>query len=165
VFDALAGLHGLTADNAELLSRAAAGLRFIRSMGTYSSTDHELFRIALAELTDGDAYTVETAACLAADIPTSDDTWRRRRVGRYDERRALWFTAVLRLSDALCGRSSYGPSDVYATWTDQVLYIEFDGEKLTDSHVERAAERVTALEVLTGRRLVLASSHTRRGAA
>lgn len=163
VFAALGGLHGLTDNDADLLRRAAAGLRFIQSVGAYSAVEHDLFLIALAELPDADALVVEAAACYAADVfVAASPEWRR---DRSEQRRALWFAAVLRLTDALCAHGAGCPDDVYAAWTAHELYLEFDGETLTESQVARARIRVAALEAVSGRTVLLARSSTRRGAA
>jgi hypothetical protein len=158
-------MHGLPDDEAELLARAAAGLRFIQSIGTYTNTDHQLFRIALSELDKSDALAVEAAACYAADRADRVDHKLLRGRTRLTGLRVVWFAAILRLSDALCSHGSKGPDRVYATWTDDVLYLEFDGVSMTDTHVARARGRVAALEASSGRRVVLASSAARRGAA
>lgn len=163
IFTALSELHGLPDDEAELLTRAAAGLRFIQSIGTYTSTDHELFRIALSELDESDALAVEAAACYAAERADRIDHKLLRGRTRLTGLRVLWFAATLRLSDALCSHGSNGPDRVYATWTDDIVYLEFDGA--SDTQVARARGRVAALEASCGRRVVLASSATRRGAA
>lgn len=161
LFAALAGLHNLTANDAELLHRAAAGARLIRSMGTYSQLERDLFRIALAELDESDAYVVEAAACCTVDIAISRSrrTWR---AGAALQRRALWLAAVLRLAEALCGRGGHAPDGAYATWTNAELYLEFDGSALTEAGLSRARSRVAALEALTERSVILAHSATRR---
>jgi hypothetical protein len=143
----------------------AAGLRLIKSAGTYSPAEHILFDVALAELPRDDAWDVEDAACLAADCPAPTrvhaDGRKRRRVTP----RALWFVGIMRLADALCAESASEPSDVYATWTDEYLYLECDGARLRQSDLSNARDRAAALEAVTQRRLVLASAGSRRGAA
>jgi hypothetical protein len=161
IFSALAGLHNLTANDAELLHRAAAGARFIQTLGTYSRLERDLFRIALAELSESDAYVVEAAACCAVDIAIS----RNPQAWRADadlQRRALWLAAVLRLAEALCVRGSLAPDGAYATWTGTELYLEFDGSALTEARLGCARSRAAALEALTERRVILAHSATRR---
>jgi hypothetical protein len=163
IFTALGGLHGLTDNDADLLRRAAAGLRFIQSVGAYSAAEHDLFLIALAELPDADALVVEAAACYAADVfVAANSQWRR---DASEHRRALWFAAVLRLADALCTHSAGCPDDVYAAWTAHEVFLEFDGGALTESQVARARTRVAALEAVSGRTVLLARSSARRGAA
>ena len=164
VFHAIEALHRLTCHDAELLYRAAAGLRFIRSTSTFTASDDALFQIALADLSARDAHVVETAARYAADIAPA----ARRGVGRPHrdaECKALWLTGILRLADAVCPAGSMGAQGVYATWTDTVLFLEFDGRDITPALLDRATQRVSALEALSGRRLVLANSNARRGAA
>lgn len=165
LFSALAPLHRLSPCDAALLHRAAAGLRLIRSGGEYSPAERALFDVALAELSRDDAWDVEDAACLAADsappVRVHQDGRKRRRVAN----RAIWFAAILRLADALCTGSASEPSDVYATWTDEHLYLECDGAGLRQSDLSNARDRAAALEAVTERRLVLASATSRRGAA
>ena len=165
VFHALEALHQLTCHDAELLYRAAAGLRFIRSTSTFTASDDALFQIALADLSNRDAHTVETAARYAADLAPGAGRRDVDRPHRDGERKALWLAGILRLADALCPTGSIGAQGVYATWTDTVLFLEFDGRDITPALLDRATQRVSALEALSGRRLVLANSNARRGAA
>lgn len=164
-FDALRGLHGLADRDAELLSRAAAGLRFIQSMEKYTTIERKLFRIALSGLAENDAFVVEAAAYYSADLVAYGDSEAWWRLSPADERRAMWFAAVLRLSDALCVGRPDAPTDAYAAWTDDIVYLEFDGDVLDRERLAGARARVAALEALTGRRAVLAASAERRGAA
>jgi hypothetical protein len=164
LFRALGALHQLADHDADLLWRATAGLRFIRSTSTFTASDDALFRIALADLDDCDALVVETAARYAADlVPAPRHSFGGGGGGA--ERRAMWLTAILRLADAACPAGSAGANGVYATWTDSALYLEFDGRDITPALLGRAAGRVSALEAITGRRIVLANSSARRGAA
>jgi hypothetical protein len=164
LFDALGALHTLRVDDAELLRRAASGLRFIRSTSVFTEADDALFQVALADLSDRDAFVVETAARYAADlVPNFSGT--RADPGRGRDRAALWLAAILRLADGVCPNGSNVARNVYATWTDEVLYLEFDGTGISGDRLARAMGRVTALEALTGRRVVLANADTRRGAA
>lgn len=166
LFDALGALHGLGDDDAELLRRAASGLRFIRSTDVFTDADDALFHVALADLSDRDAFIVETAARYAADlVPDFSGTRIGANPGRGRERAALWLAGILRLADGLCPIGSRGAQSVYATWTDSVLFLEFDGASVSRALLVRAAGRVTALEALSGRRIVLAGSDARRGAA
>jgi len=165
IFDNLQGMHGLGAHDSDLLSRAAAGLRFIRCAETYSIVEQRLFRLALVGLDETDSFLVEAAACYAADLIGVGDSRIWWQIAPRDERRALWFAATLRLADALCQGGTDAPEDVYAAWTDAILYLEFDGDCVGAAHLARARQRVAALEALTGRRVELASSAVRRGAA
>jgi hypothetical protein len=166
MFDALGALHKLGVDDAELLRRAASGLRFIRSTSKFTEADDALFKVALADLSDRDAFVVATAAHYAADlVPNFSGTRAGADPGRDSERAALWLAAILRLADGVCPSGSTAARNVYATWTDEVLYLEFDGTGVSGDQLVRALGRVTALEALTGRRVVLADSDTRRGAA
>lgn len=164
LFSALEPLHRLPLKDVDLLQRAAAGLRFIRSTGSYTQLEHELFRIALAELDAADACVVEWAACWAADLVPLDDSGSRSRM-RHAHFRALWFAAVLRISDAVCAGDRDAPEGVFATWTDTVVYLEFDGERVSEGRLARAKARTAALEALTGSKVLVASSTARRGAA
>jgi len=166
IFDELSAMHGLGENDAELLSRAVAGLRFVKSARGDSSAEHILFRAALADLGNADAWTVEAAACFAADQLAPPDLAANTEVVRRSEFRAFWLAAVLRLADALCGsRDAGAPHDAYAAWTEDTLYLEFDSDDLDAAAVERARGRVAALELLACRRVVLARSCARRGVA
>jgi hypothetical protein len=164
VFEALGELHGLAQHDAELLRRAVAGLRFIQSMGAYTDLEHELFEVALSELDPRDAFVVEASACYAADTcVATDPLWRSGSLA--EKRRAMWFAAIVRLCDPLCSHGASAPDDVYAAWTADSLYLEFDGSSLCDAQLSRASARVAALEAVTGRTVLLASSTARRGVA
>lgn len=165
IFSALQRLHGLAPDEVDLLARADAGLRFIRSTGVYTELEHNLFRIALAEIGAADAFVVESAACLAADLVPLGDSYGGHFAGPEEWRRALWFAAILRISDAYCGRDLDAPEGVFATWTDRVVYLEFDGVQVSERRLAHTSSRVAALEALTGRSVRIAGSAARRGAA
>lgn len=165
IFTSLQPLHGMPHDQEELISRAAAGLRFIRSMDSYTQVEHELFRIALAELPPADAAVVEEAACLAADLTPFGRLGRQGPTVRTDQLRALWFAATLRIAAALCSSGDVPPTDVFATWTAEIVYLEFDGDEVSPRQLDSARARVAALEALTGRTVFIASSAARRGAA
>ena len=166
LFDALGALHALGVDDAELLRRAASGLRFIRSTSTFTEADDALFQVALADLSDRDAFVVETAARYAADlVPNFSGIRAGTAPSRSRDRAALWLAAMLRLADGVCPSGTAAARGVYATWTDEMLYLEFDGPGITGDQLARATGRVTALEALAGRRIMLADSDTRRGAA
>lgn len=163
LFESLEPLHGQPAGELETMERAAAGMRFIRSMGGYSQLAHDLFRIALDEADAAGAFVVEAAACYAADcVPISDDD---RVITHADHHRALWLGSILRLADGLCGSSGAAPDDVWAVWTDRIVYLEFRGGDLSDHDVASAKMRVAALEALTGRAVLMVGSFPRRGAA
>lgn len=165
LFLALRGLHGLPETDVDLLQRAAAGLRFLRSSRTKSSIDNRLFRIALAELGETEAFVVEAATWYASDCITAIDHAAWKRNSLLAQREVLWFSAILRLADALSGRRATGPDDAYAAWTCDCLYIEFDGESLTDAQIACGQARLAALETVAGRRAILARTAARRGAA
>lgn len=165
IFSALERLHGLSDHERELLQRAAAGLQFIRSTDSRSQLERQLFRAALADLDAADRYVVETAAYYAADIDRCPGPGIRSHTGRRDERRALWLAAILRLAAALCPADSREPERVYATWTDEILYIEFDGNEPSGAQLAQAKARLAALEMVSGLRALIATSESRRGAA
>ena len=166
MFGALGALHALDDDDAELLHRAASGLRFIRSTSVFTDADDALFQVALVDLSDRDAFIVETAARYAADlVPNFSRSGSSARPDLSDDRSALWLAGILRLAEAVCPAGSDGARGVYATWTDSMLFLEFDGTGISRTLLARAAGRVTVLEAITGRRVVLANSDTRRGVA
>lgn len=162
LFDGLGALHGLDPDDRESLSRAAVGLRFIRSMGTYSTIEHELFGLALCELPGCESFVIESAACLAADRIALDPQRQWSRMNGENRRRVMWLAAILRLADALVGDSRRAIEGVYAAWTDETLYVEVDGVAGCEPEVVQA--RTAAIEAASGRRLVVTSSATRRSA-
>lgn len=163
LFESLEPLHGLPAGELETMERAAAGMRFIQSMGDYSQLAHDLFRIALDAADAAGAFVVEAAACYAADyIPLSDDG---RLITRADHNRALWLGSILRIADGLCGSSGAAPDDVWAAWTDRIVYLEFRGGGLSEHDVASAKMRVAALEALTGRAVLMVGAFPCRGAA
>jgi hypothetical protein len=161
IFSALGPLHGLGEREADLLDRAAAGLRFIQSTKDYTTIERKLFRIAIAELDESDAILVEAVACFAADLATFGcrDAWHL--LGAHGDRRALWLAAILRLSEALCMRGGNCPDDVYASWSEDFLYLEFDGDDVTDEQISLAECRSAALEALAGRRVIFSRSAAR----
>ena len=164
LFSALGELHGLAVADSDLLRRASGGMRYIQSVGAYTDLEHELFCIALAELPVADAFVVEASACYAADVAmTAQAQWRR--AGFSARRRAMWLAAILRLADELSSRGGARPDGACAVWNDDTLYLEFDGSAIAEDRLARAQSRVAALEAVTGRRVMLASSAARRGAA
>lgn len=165
LFDRLGPLHRLPGDDRGLLVRSAVGLRFIRAMGAYSTLEHELFGLALAELPAADACVVEAAACLAADEIALDGNVPLSAIRSSDRLRALWFAAILRLADALLGERRASVGEVYVAWTHSVLYVEIDGVGGCDEALVRCRSRLSALEAVSGRRVVLTSSARRRGVA
>jgi hypothetical protein len=165
VFTALERLHGIPARDDDLLYRASAGLRFIRSTGTYTELEHGLFRIALAELDPVEASVVEAAACYAADLVPFGERPDMYPADSDVLHRALWFAAVIRIAEALCPRVGAEPEAVFAVWTDSAIYLEFDGNCVSERRLAEATNRVAALEVLTGRKVLVAGSNLRRGAA
>jgi len=165
IFMALSPLHALGADELELLGRAHAGLRFLDSTGVYSTVEHELFGIALAELPPAEAFVVESAACLAADCVALAEPTGSLAARQSQQHKATWIAAVLRLTEGLCTRGCARPSGTFATWTDDVLYLEFDGTSVSPEGLASARARLGALEALTGRRVHVAASAIRRGAA
>jgi len=162
LFDCLGPLHELRDADHELLCRSAIGVEFIHAMGNYSTLEHELFGLALDELTALEAFIVEAAACLAADAVAVDPCSMWARLSDHDARRVLWFAAMLRLAEGLVGERRSRVGGVYATWTHETLYVEVDGSVLGGEDLARS--RGAALEAVSGRRLLLTSSRERREA-
>ena len=165
IFTSLVPLHALRLDDLELLARAAAGLRFIRSSGGYSGLEHQLFTAALSELDAVDAFVVEAAACHAADFAVLGEPSKPASQVQFARRRALWLAAILRLADGYCALGGPEAQGVYAAWTNDVLYLEFDEFGTPDGQYQRARARVAALEAVSGRTVCVAGSTARRGAA
>ena len=164
LFDRLGPLHGLRFRDCELLRRSAVGVAFIHAMGSYSTLEHELFELALADLPAADALVVETAVCLAVDR-VALHSGEPRVTSTDEQRRILWLAAMLRFAEAIAGERGILVDDVYAAWTEDVLYIEIDGAISCDETLKRPRSRSAALEAVSGRRLVLTSSARRREAA
>ena len=163
LFGALAELHGFSESDCHLLSRAVCGLRLMRSGDRISAAELLVFHLTLADLEPHDAWVVETAACFAADRAADREIAGEGRATVSDHTRALWFGALLRLSSALgCLSPSDAPTAVFAAWTDDLIFIEFDGGTLMDHQLRSARSRVSALELVVGRRALLARSSARR---
>jgi hypothetical protein len=164
LFDRLGRLHHLAPHDCELLRRAAVGVTFIRTSGAYSTLEHELFGLALSDLGKADARMVEAVSCIAADR-VALQVGSARDVSASQHRRELWLAAVLRLADAIVCGQRHRAGDVYAAWTDDVLYVEVDGPLGNDAGLDAGMSRVAALEAICGRRVLLSSSARRREAA
>ena len=164
LFDRLAQLHGLALHDRELLRRAAVGVTFIRTTGSYSTLEHELFGLALSDLCDADVRMVEAVSCLAADR-VAIQAGSVRSSSASEHRRELWLAAMLRFGDALIAEYRAPVGDVYAAWTDAVLYVELDGFLGDDDASDRPLSRAAALEAASGRRVLLTASDRRREAA
>ena len=162
IFTSLVPLHTLRLDDLELLGRAAAGLRFIRSSGGYSGLEHELFAAALAELDAVDAFVVEAAACHAADFAVLGEPSKPASQVRFARRRALWLAAILRLADGYCALGGPEAQGVYAAWTNDVLDLELT-ICCPAGRVPAARARVAALEAAAA--TVCVEVDARRGAA
>ena len=163
LFDALADLHGFSESDCGLLSRAVSGIRFMRSGDHISAVEHSLFHRTLVDLETNDTWVVEAAAHYAADQPADCEIDGVRRATPNDHTRALWFGALLRLSDALhCLSPRDTPTAVNAAWTDDMLFLEFEGGALREHQLQSARSKVAALELLAGRRVFLASPPARR---
>ena len=166
LFDALAELHGFSESDGRLLSRAVSGIRFMRSGDQISAVERSLFHRTLVDLEPNDTWVVEAAAYYAADQLADCDIEGVRCATANDHARALWFGALLRLSDALrCLSPCDAPTAVSAAWTDDVIFLEFDGGALRESQLQSARSKVAALELLVGRRVFLASPPARRTVA
>lgn len=163
LFDALSDLHGFSESDCRLMSRAVCGLRLMRSGDRISAGELLVFHLTLADLEPHDAWVVETAACYATERAADREIEGEGRATLNDHTRALWFGALLRLSGGLgCLSPGDAPTAVFAVWTDDLIFIEFDGGALMDYQIRSARSRVTALELLVGRRALLARSSARR---
>jgi hypothetical protein len=165
LFDALTPLHGLKAQDAVILQRAAAALRFIRVAYHHNHNEREMLRTALTDLNTTDALVVQTAASFAADCAFVDewDAWER--LSREARLRALWFAGTLRLAESLDAVCAGGVTAIHAAWTEELLHLEVDAAVLSSDDIDRVLSRVAALEALTGRHVLFTSASSRRGAA
>ncbi len=113
-----------------------------------------------------DAFVVEAAACHAADFAVLGEP---RRAGlaacRSPDAALCGLRQYLRLADGYCALGGPEAQGVYAVWTEDVLYLEFDEVGAPDGQCQRARTRVAALEAVSGRTVCVASSSARRGAA
>jgi hypothetical protein len=165
LFAALAPLHRLDGQDEALLARAGAGYRFIRAMHPFGDSERSLMRIALADLSAAESLVVEASANCVADLGFEEERGTWSRLSEDDQRRVLWFSAVLRLAesiDAVCRRN---PGAIHMVWTDEVLHIEIDGAAWSEHDIDRVLGRRAALEAISGRRVIFTSSGRRRGAA
>lgn len=161
IFSALEPLHGLAFETVELLWHAADALAFISSSRAFGHVERELVRISLGDLCPADAFVVETGACLAAGLDGPSAPGVPASVDHHDLHRALWVTAILRLAVGYSGETSAIPAAVYATWTDEIVYLEFDDAARCPVRLEHIHERAAALELLTGRSLIVSDSAMR----
>jgi hypothetical protein len=130
----------------------------------FGENERALMRIALSDLPDAEAFSVEAAASYAADRVFEDDGDSWSRLGDDGRRRVLWFAAILRLAEnvaAVCGDTGA----IHAAWSDHLLHLEIDGVALSGRDVDRVLGRAAALEAIAGRRVLFTSSVCRRGAA
>jgi hypothetical protein len=164
-FWALTGLHGLRERDVALVTRATAGYRFIRAMHPFGAHERALMRIAIADLTPADSFIVEAAATCAADLPFEGDDGEWDRASGQDRCRAVWISAILRLSTSLDAVHSSSVGGIHAAWSPEILHIEIDGVALSDHDLERIRGRRAALEAVSGRRVLVTSAARRRGAA
>ena len=165
LFTALAPLHELHGRDAQLLARAAAGHRFIRAWQPFADAGRTLMRSALADLPSTDASVVGAAATIAADVSAGDgqDAWGQ--LGHVDQRRVMWFAAILRLADGIDSLRGVSEGAIHVAWTHETLHLEVDGFVLADLEAESLRRCSAALEATTGRRVLFSSSPRRQGAA
>ena len=165
LFAALTPLHELGEHDSELLTRAAAGHRFIRAMQPFGSKERSLMRIALADLPATEAFVVVAASSYAADTSLQDELGAWDRLLQADRRRIMWFAAILRLAESIAAVCANRATPIHVAWTDEVLYLEIDGVALSVRDTERVLGRAAAIEAATDRRVLFTSSARRRGAA
>jgi hypothetical protein len=160
LFDLLGPLHHLRAHDVDILA-SAADIRALVANGRVGQSDFQSYD--WPDVTAwGDALLADAVVHYSADsLPHGGHTSSRRLVPD-DRRRVLWLAAILRLAESLephiAGERSGEP--LYIAWTDDVLYIEVD-RSAVDSSVLQASSRKAALESVSGRRVLLATSSGR----
>ncbi len=162
LFERLSGLHGLLDCNSAVVPHAVAGLTCIRASGLWGSSARLLLRMALDDLATTDAAVAEVAACYACDREPSAESLAL--LGPHGRTRALWVAAVVRLSEAVALAAGGPVAGVHAAWTDTVLHVELDGiDRSCD--VSHTVNHAAALEMLSGRTVMVTSSTLRRSVA
>jgi len=165
LFAALAPLHRLGGKDEALLARAGAGYRFIRAMHPFGDNERSLMRIALADLSVAESLVVQACANCVADLGFEEERGTWSQLSDDDQRRVLWFSAVLRLAESIDAVRHRNAGAIHVVWTDEVLHIEIDGAAWSEHDIERVRGRRAALEAISERMVIFTSSGRRRGAA
>jgi hypothetical protein len=165
LFAALADVHLLKREDAVLLARARAGCRFIRAMHPFGDNERSLMRIALADLSVAESFVVEASANRVAELAFEDEHRAWSRLSDDDKRRVLWFTAILRLAEGMDAVRHGSLGAIRIAGNDETLTLETAGASWSEHDVGQLLGCTTALEAISGRRVVLTSSAPYRGVA
>ncbi len=155
----LTDLHGLPENTEATVARAAAGLPCIRAMSLWGPVSRVLFEISLDGEDPDEVLIAEVAACYACDLEPKAESISG--LEALEIRRALWAAAVIRLAEAAVLDSRGEVTGVHAAWTDTHLHVEFDGVS-PQRDISRVANHAAAMEMLSGRSVVVTSSRRRR---
>ncbi|MDZ4168238.1 MAG: hypothetical protein U1E26_01095 [Coriobacteriia bacterium] len=159
LFEHLAPLHGLDPRHAATAERAAFGLPCIRAFDVWGSCSRVLFYVGLDDNDPEGGIVAEAAAWYACDLAPDPAMWEM--LDSASQARVMWIAAVLRVAEAVVLAARGAVSGVHVAWTDTVLHLEFDGVDPTRD-VARAINHAAALEMVTGRQVLLTSSVRRR---
>jgi hypothetical protein len=162
LFDRLAPLHGLPADDRRLLT-CACRVRAIARDPQALAGDGADVTAPLAGLGCRELAIVEAVNHYAAEVlpRTGHSIWRRLEAG--ERHRVAWLVALLRMAEGLAFELAGSAEGIYATWTDSLLHIEIDGGHVFGQQLTTARRKAAALESVSGRRLLLTSSYRRLG--
>jgi hypothetical protein len=165
LFAALADVHLLKREDAVLLTRVGAGCRFIRAMHPFGENERSLMRIALADLSVTELFVVEASASRVAELAFEGERRAWRRLSDDDQRRVLWFAAILRLAEGIDAVRHGSLGSIRIDDNDETLTLEIAGASWSEHDARQLLGCKSALETVSGRRVVLTSSEPCRGAA
>ncbi len=162
LFDRLAPLHALPADDRGLLVRACC-IRALVADPLALAGDGVDITAPLDDLDGRGVAIVEAVHHYASDVlpRTGHGIWGHLEAP--ERHRVAWLVALLRMAEGLATEYAGSADGIYATWTDELLHIEVDGAHVFGQQLNAAHRKAAALESVTGRRLLLTSSYRRLG--
>lgn len=163
LFDRLGPLHKLRAPDLEALLTAA----HVRSlMHEVCSDDSAAGRAACADWYDSLGYEsqpiVNATLQLAVEMLPHSGYAAWMRLSLSEKRTVVWLAAILRFAESVdfLGEGGDSPGVVYAAWTDEAVCVELSAPGFTSDELRRLAH-VSALESVTGRRVLLSAPRRR----
>lgn len=162
LFERLAPLHALPADDRVLLERACRVRLMVTDPHALAGDGVDVTQ-PLEELDVRGVAVVEAVNHYASDfLPrTGHGIWRR--LDPLEQHRVAWLVAIVRMAEGLASELASTTEGIYATWTDSLLHIEVDGGHVFGQQLTAARHKAAALESVSGRRLLLTSSYRRLG--
>lgn len=160
LFESLAPLHDLDQRDAFLLTLAAD---LLQAASDDEDPSEVLVRAAVAMLPRTEERIVDAVYDLSQHMLGYDARVVWTLLSSADRHRILWLTGILRLAAAAASEFGRNAEGVHAAWTDILLHLEFDGARVHEDGLTRVSNRTAALEVVSGRRVLLTSSYARRG--